>query len=116
MFDLAQASPFEAIRLIHPDGREYWSARQLMPLLGYDTWRNFADSIERARYACDNAGYDSRDHFVGASKMIKVGKGAEREVLDYHLSRYACYLIAMNGDPRKDEIAAAQNYFVVRTR
>jgi hypothetical protein len=109
-------NPFDALRRTRPDTGEFWSARELAPLLGYDTWRNFSESIERARTACDNSGQDSRDHIVGASKMITVGKGAEREVLDYHLTRYAAYLVAMNGDARKDEVAQAQTYFAVQTR
>ncbi|CAM4161296.1 BRO family protein [Deinococcus marmoris] len=109
-------SVFESIRRARPDGSEFWSARDLQAVLGYDTWRNFTESMERARAACDNSGQDSRDHFVGASKMIEAGKGATRDVLDHHLTRYACYLTAMNGDPRKAEIAAAQTYFTVQTR
>lgn len=110
-----QGSPFNAIRLERADGTGFWSARDLQPLLGYVEWRKFNDAIERARAACDNAGTDSRDHFVPAAKMAGIGSGAEREVLDYHLTRYACYLVAMNGDPRKTEIAQAQTYFAVRT-
>jgi DNA-damage-inducible protein D len=109
-----EPSVFDALRRMKSAG-EYWSARELMPVLGYDTWRNFTETLERARLACDNSGQDSRNHIVGASKMVLVGSGAEREVLDHHLSRYACYLTAMNGDPRKSEIAQAQTYFAVRT-
>lgn len=111
-----EASPFDEIRRVTPEGREYWSARELMPLLGYDKWERFAEAIERAKIAAHNAGYQVTDHFPGAGKMIEAGKGARRSVADFHLSRFACYLIALNGDPRKPEIAAAQTYFVIRTR
>lgn len=110
-----RVSPFNAIRLVRADGTDFWSARDLQPLLGYVEWRKFNDAIERARAACENAGADSRHHFVPAAKMVEVGSRAEREVLDYHLTRYACYLVAMNGDPRKPEIAQAQMYFAVKT-
>lgn len=109
------ANPFDAIRHSGPHG-DYWTARELQEILEYETWRNFADSIERARLACENSGQDARDHFVPSSKTIPLPKGAERDVLDFRLSRYACYLIAMNGDPRKKAIANAQTYFAVQTR
>lgn len=109
-------SPFDGIRRVTPEGREYWSARDLMPLLGYEEWRKFDGTIDRARISASNAGYVIADHFVGAAKMVEVGSGAQRRVDDRHLSRYACYLIALNGDPRKPEIAAAQTYFVIKTR
>lgn len=105
-------SPFDPIRHTTPAGREYWSARDLMPHLGYLVWRDFANAISRARIACTNSGTDPVAHFAGARKVAASGPAAE----DYHLSRYACYLVAMNGDPRKPEIAAAQTYFAVRTR
>jgi DNA-damage-inducible protein D len=113
---VAGASPFDAIRCVTLEGREYWSARELMPLLGYDRWENFEVAIRRAKVAGHNSGYDVATHFPGATKMVEVGSGAQRGVEDYHLSRYACYLIALNGDPRKDEIARAQTYFVIKTR
>jgi len=106
---------FTGIRRVRSDESEFWSARELAPLLGYARWENFAESIERARAACDNSGQDSRDHFRAAKKMIGIGKTATRDVLDFQLSRYACYLTAMNGDPRKQEIASAQTYFALRT-
>ncbi|WP_293914265.1 BRO family protein [Deinococcus sp.] len=113
---LAPINPFDAICRTAEGGAEYWSARDLMPLLGYDTWRKFAQSIERAAAACDNSGQDSKDHFVPSGKLIETGKGAEREVLDYRLSRYACYLTAMNSDARKAAVAGAQTYFAAQTR
>lgn len=110
------ASPFDAIKRVTPEGREYWSARDLMPLLGYEKWERFADAIGRAKVAAHNAGYVVAEQFPGAGKMVDTGNGARRQIEDYHLSRYACYLIALNGDPRKDEIAKAQTYFVIKTR
>lgn len=109
------ATSFEKIRRTDERG-EYWSARELQPLLGYVEWRRFEDSIERAMAAAENSGIAAQDHFGGADKMIQVGKGAMRVVADYRLTRYAAYLVAMNGDPRKPEIAAAQTYFAVKTR
>jgi DNA-damage-inducible protein D len=98
------------------DGGEYWSARELMPLLDYSTWRMFHQSIVRAIESAKASGAVVTDHFVGAGKMVLTGSGAEREVNDYHLTRYACYLIAQNGDPRKKAIAQAQTYFASQTR
>lgn len=115
--ELAHTStPFDAIRHTTPEGREWWSARDLMPLLGYDQWRRFADAIGRARISGHNAGHDMARHVATAGKMVPIGSGAQREAEDFHLSRLACYLVAMNGDPRKSEVAAAQTYFAVRTR
>lgn len=87
-----------------------------MPLLGYDKWERFEGVIQRAISACEQTGNVVEDHFPGAGKMVSLGSGAGREVSNYHLSRLACYLVAMNGDPRKSEIAAAQTYFAVSTR
>lgn len=109
-------NPFDSIRRARPDGSEFWSARDLMPLLGYSTWRNFSESIDRAGAACRNSGISSSHHFADASKVINTGKGAKQTLRDFHLTRYAAYLIAMNGDPRKFEIASAQTYFAQQTR
>lgn len=98
------------------DGVEYWKARDIQNLLSYSDWRNFAKVVEKSKIACKNAGLDPADHFVDVNEMVEVGSGAAREIEDYHLTRYACYLIAQNGDPRKDEIAFAQTYFAVQTR
>jgi len=89
------------------NGIEFWFARDLQNLLGYVEWRKFSGVIEKAKESCKNAGQKTNDHFVEATKMVRLGSGSEREVGDLKLTRYACYLIAQNGDPRKDEIAFA---------
>ena len=98
------------------NGVEYWLARELQTLLGYTEWRNFLAVVSKARIACEQAGQAETDHFVDVNKMIGLAKGAQREVDDVALTRYACYLIAQNGDPRKDAIAFAMTYFAVQTR
>ena len=98
-------------------GVEYWLARDLQQLLGYAEWRNFSQTaISKAKTACEISGHAVSDHFVGVNKLIQMAKGAEREIDEVMLTRYACYLIAQNGDPRKPEIAFAQTYFAVQTR
>jgi len=107
---------FEDLKKINPHGAEYWSARDLQPLLGYSQWRRFEQAVERAISSCKESGNNPDHHFAGAGKPITGGKGAVQVVEDYHLSRFACYLIAQNGDPRKPEIAQAQKYFAIQTR
>jgi DNA-damage-inducible protein D len=110
------SSPFDAIRKLNEHGREYWSARDLMPHLGYEKWSNFRTAIGKARAACEQAGHSPEHHFAEAGKVIVAGRGAKQEIQDFSLSRFACYLIAMNGDPGKPEIALAQAYFAIQTR
>lgn len=106
-------------QLVHEDldtSVEFWLARDLQTVLGYQRWENFSKVISRAITACELAGYDPKDHFLEVTKMVSLGSGADREVGDYALTRYACYLIAQNGDSSKDPIAFAQTYFAVQTR
>lgn len=114
----AMTSPFDLIREVDAQGRGFWSARKLgsKPCLNYASWQMMLKAIRRAEIACRNSGHDPADHFNRAINMIEIGKGGQREVEDIHLSRYACYLVAMNGDPAKPEVAAAQRYFVEQTR
>lgn len=105
---------FESIVCLY-DGVECWSARELHSVLGYTQWRNFIPAIEKAKNACESAGELVSDNFADTIKIVELGNGAQREVDDYMLTRYACYLIAQNGDPRKPQIAFARNYFTVQT-
>ncbi|MBN1505693.1 MAG: DNA damage-inducible protein D [Sedimentisphaerales bacterium] len=107
---------FEQLKLVNQHGAEYWSARDLQPLLGYNHWRSFEKAVAKAITSCQQSGNDPEHHFARARKMIVLGKGGQRDVDDYSLSRFACYLIAQNGDPRKPEIALAQKYFAIQTR
>ena len=107
---------FESIKHVDDDSNEYWYARELQKVLNYTQWRKFNGVIEKAMNTCKASNYVVLDHFAGAGKMINLGKGGQREVLDYKLSRYACYLIAQNGDSRKKVIALAQTYFAIQTR
>ena len=107
---------FESIKHVGDDGNEYWYARELQKVLEYTEWRKFVGVIKKAINSCKASNYVASDHFVGADKMINLGKGGQRKVSDYKLSRYACYLIAQNGDSRKKVIALAQTYFAIQTR
>lgn len=107
---------FESIKKIDENGIEYWEARELMPLLGYAQWRAFEDVISRAAKACINSGQDVDNHFARSSKMVEIGSNTVREVVNYKLDRYACYLVGQNGDSKKPEIATAQTYFAIQTR
>lgn len=107
---------FESIKHENEYGQEYWLARELQTVLGYSKWENFANIIEKAKEACRGSGNAVSDHFPEVRKTIIMPKGATKEIIDYQLSRYACYLIAMNGSPRKKAIALAQTYFAVKTR
>lgn len=110
------ASFEDMVRKDEETGIEFWMARDLQMLLGYARWENFAKVIAKASIACQNSGHEPKDHFRDVTKMVGLGSGARREVDDIALTRYACYLIAQNGDPAKDPIAFAQTYFAVQTR
>ncbi len=107
---------FEEVRQFDEDGNEFWSARNIAPLLEYQDWRNFMQVVDKARLACEQSGRPVADHFGDVTKMVGIGSGAQRPVPDVHLSRYACYLIVQNGDPAKPVIANGQTYFAMQTR
>ncbi len=107
---------FESIKHINEYGQEFWYARELQQALEYTEWRNFSAVVEKAKAACSASGNEVDDHFVDVNKMVDIGSGTQREIDDVMLSRYACYLIVMNGDPRKQIIAVGQTYFAVKTR
>jgi DNA-damage-inducible protein D len=116
--DVVQAllATFESHAQQTENGIEYWLARDAQVLLGYTDWRNFLAVVEKAKVACETSGHDTRNHFVDVNKMVDLGSGSRRSIDDIMLTRYACYLIAQNGDSRKQEIAFAQTYFAVQTR
>ena len=107
---------FEYIKHVDENGIEFWYARELMPILQYSNWQNFEKIINKAKISCENSDISILDHFTDVNKMVSIGSGAYREQIDYKLTRYACYLIAQNGDSRKKVIALAQTYFAVQTR
>ena len=106
---------FEDIKHIDEVGCEYWLARELQIVLGYHQWRSINDLIERAKVACKESRYEIDDHFAVQRKMVNIGSKTKRKVIDYKLSRYACYLIVMNGNPKKEIIALGQTYFAIQT-
>ena len=117
MHDLDKTNKtFEDIKHIDENGVEFWYARELMPVLQYSNWQNFEKIIHKAMISCENSNISVIDHFTDINKMVQIGSGAYREKIDYKLTRYACYLIAQNGDSRKKVIALAQTYFAVQTR
>ena len=107
---------FDNIKHIDEKGNEYWDARELMPLLDYSLWQNFERKIKEAIINCDNSNYNYTDHFININKMVQIGSNTTRKINDYKLSRYACYLIVLNCDPRKKVIALAKTYFAIQTR
>lgn len=107
---------FEDIKHRTDEGAEFWYARELAPVLDYREWRNFNKVIDKAMLACKNSGFLYEDHFAEVNKMVDLGSGSQRKIKDYMLSRYACYLIVQNGDPRKEIIATGQTYFAIQTR
>jgi DNA-damage-inducible protein D len=113
---LQHHATFESIRQLDLNDNEFWLARELAPLLDYQAWRNFTQVIEKAIQACIKSGNPVEDHFVDVNKMVDIGSGAQRELTDVRMSRYACYLIVQNGDPSKPVIANGQTYFAMQTR
>lgn len=107
---------FESIKRVNENGQEFWYARELQKTLEYSEWRNFQNVISKAKDACKNSGNNVQDHFVDINKMVGIGSNASRPVDDIELSRYACYLLVMNGDSTKEVIALGQTYFAVKTR
>ena len=107
---------YDAVVHKEDDNVEFWYARELMSLLGYERWENFEKTIKRAMGSCETSGMNISDHFREVTKLVQLGSGSKRAIKDYMLTRYACYLIAQNGDPKKEEIAFAQGYFAIQTR
>ena len=107
---------FENIKHVDEENQEFWYAREISRVLEYTEWRNFVKVLNNAKEACKNSDNDIDNHFVEVNKMIEIAKGAKRKVIDYKLSRYACYLIVQNADPRKEVVALGQTYFAIQTR
>ena len=113
---IGPAKDFESIKKVDENGIEYWTARELMQVLGYSTWKNFEEVIKKAQQACLQSAQDVKSHFADIGKMVKMGLDIVRKISDFKLDRYACYLIAQNGDSTKSQIALAQTYFAIQTR
>ena len=113
--ELPKISPFDAVRLFDPDGEEFWSARDLMTLFGYPDWQSFNRVLLKAQKACERSGHILKDHFMMGSKHVVLKNGAKRWLIDVHLTRYACYLVAQNGHPSKPMVAKAQSYIAIQT-
>ena len=111
-----EEATFEEIKHVDDEGNEYWYARELMIALGYSKWGNFKKVIDKAKISCEVSNNDFSNHFAGVGKMVRIGSSAKRKMDDYKLSRYACYLIVQNSDPRKENVALGQTYFAVQTR
>lgn len=107
---------FESIKHVNEYGMDFWNARELSNILNYNKWENFKNVIEKAKESCKNSGLDALDHFADVRKMVGIGSGSERNIEDIELSRYACYLIVQNADPRKENVALGQAYFAIQTR
>lgn len=107
-------SVFENIEHIDENGNEFWFARELQQVLEYKKWQKFINVIENAKIACEKSNYNVLDHFTQVGKMVEIGSGAKRKQVDYELSRYACYLIVQNSDPKKQVVALGQTYFAVK--
>lgn len=114
--EYSNGSPFDSIRQTRPDGSEFWSARDLWKIMGYSNWQHFQSPLNRAMATARNQGLTVEDHFTGSRKVMNKGRWGNQSAEDFELSRYAAYLVAMNGDPNKPEVAAAQHYFAVNTR
>ena len=107
---------FESIKHVDENEYEYWEAREIQKILGYKEWRKFENVITKAKKSCENSNQFTYNHFVNIDKMVEIGSNTHRKILNYKLSRYACYLIAQNGDSKKKTIALAQTYFAIQTR
>ncbi len=116
LVDENEMAMFESIKHVNEYGEEYWEARELMRVLEYKRWDKFKNVVENAKSACENSNNNVSDHFSQVGKMVEIGSNTKRSIIDYHLSRYACYLIVQNADPKKEPVALGQTYFAIQTR